>query len=81
MAMTIVDRSIAHPVEQTPPRPRMLRVTDVAELLDLPERRVYILAREGVLPHVRLGRSIRFNEAALLAWLEAGGSTYPAEAQ
>lgn len=58
---------------------RMLRVTEVATLLDLPEKRVYVLAREGVIPHVRLGRSIRFNEATLAAWLEAGGAGYHRE--
>lgn len=58
---------------------RMLRVTEVATLLNLPEKRVYLLAAAGLLPHVRLGRSIRFNEAALTAWLEAGGAGYHRE--
>lgn len=59
------------------PAPRMLRVAEVAKRLDLPEKRLYILAREGIIPHVRLGRSIRFNEAELEAWIAAGGSGYP----
>lgn len=57
-------------------RRRMLRVKHVAEMLDLPEKRVYILVREGIIPHVRLGRAIRFNEGELEAWLAAGGGGY-----
>lgn len=60
---------------------RMLRVSDVAQRLDLPEKRLYILAREGIIPHVRLGRSIRFNEAELEAWIAAGGAGYPGNEQ
>lgn len=55
---------------------RMLRVAAVAGMLDLPEKRIYELVRAGVLPHVRVGRSIRFNADTLSAWIEAGGSGY-----
>jgi len=65
----------AHPQTRQPAR--MLRVADVAARLDLPEKRIYILAREGIIPHVRLGRSIRFNEAEIEAWIAAGGAGYP----
>jgi len=61
--------------------PRMLRVSQVAELLDLPERRVRILAREGVIPRVKVGRQVRFNSAEIEAWIAAGGADYPGEAQ
>lgn len=57
-------------------RPRMLRVAEVAQRLDLPQKRVYILTREGIIPHVRLGKSIRFNEAEIEAWIAAGGRGY-----
>lgn len=59
--------------------PRMIRVAELASRLDLPEKRVYILARQGVIPHVRLGRSIRFNEAEIEALIAAGGAGYPEE--
>ena len=42
-------------------------------LLAVTKARVYQLAREGVLPCVRLGRQIRFDERALRAWVEGGG--------
>lgn len=85
MAVSIVDRAnnLAHrkPDAAAPITGRMLRVAAVAELLDLPEKRVYELVRAGVLPHVRLGRSIRFNSAELEAWIAAGGAGYPGERQ
>lgn len=83
MAPLIVDRPspIRQPEAEAAPRPRMLRTADIAELLDLPAKRVSILAREGIIPRVKVGRSVRFNEADILAWVAAGGSAYPAEAQ
>lgn len=33
---------------------------ELAEYLRLPERRIYYWAGKGTLPHVRIGRSIRF---------------------
>lgn len=76
MSTHMLDRAapVAHP---RPATPRMLRVAEVAKRLDLPEKRLYILAREGIIPHVRLGRSIRFNEAEIEAWIAGGGAGYP----
>jgi len=78
MATPSLDRpaSPTHPPASTR-RPRMLRVSQVAELLDLPEQRVRILAREGVIPRVKVGRQVRFNEAELEAWIAGGGAGYP----
>lgn len=57
---------------------RLLLAEDVAELLRIPRRRVYELARAGTLPSVRFGdRQVRFDEAKLLAWIEAGGELSP----
>jgi excisionase family DNA binding protein len=45
----------------------------VAELLQTSTDRVYQMAREGRIPHVRLGkRSIRFPRHAFHAWLDGG---------
>lgn len=78
MASSIVDRAVnpAHTPTDRPLSSRMLRVAAVAGMLDLPEKRVYELVRAGVLPHVRVGRSIRFNADTLTAWIQAGGSGY-----
>ncbi len=40
---------------------RLLTAEDVAELLRLPGSTVYDLARTGRLPHLRIGRSLRFS--------------------
>lgn len=53
---------------------RLLRAADVAELLGVPKARVYALAREGRFPGaVRIGRGVRFEPAAVQAWLRQGG--------
>lgn len=68
--------SLEHPTVNTK---RMLRASDVAELLDLPVKRVHILAREGVIPRIKVGRQVRFNPIEIQAWLNEGGSDYPSE--
>lgn len=40
---------------------RLLTAKELAQFLALPERRVYYWAGQGVLPHVRIGRSLRFD--------------------
>lgn len=73
----VVDRSTPTP----PLAGRMLRADAVAELFDIELKRVYLLAREGILPCVRVGRQVRFNQAELEAWAARGGAGYPSEAQ
>lgn len=55
--------------------PRLLTADEVADATGLPKARVYELAREGDMPAVHLGRAVRFSETALLAWIEAGGTS------
>ena len=52
---------------------KLLRIDDVAELLDVSRARAYDLVREGLLPVVRLGRQVRVDPNKLEAWLDAGG--------
>lgn len=49
----------------------------VSEQLGLKPQRVYELCRQGILPHVRLGRQIRIVEEQLNEWLLNGGSPLP----
>lgn len=63
--------------QSTVSRPRMLRAVEVAERLDLPVTRVRLLARQGIIPRVKVGHSVRFNEAELEEWIAAGGAGYP----
>lgn len=46
---------------------------EVAELLGIPVSTVYYLARQGQLPHSRLGRTYRFLRPRLEALLEGEG--------
>ena len=55
---------------------QMLTAREVAGLLRVPTARAYELAREGVLPCVRLGRQVRFDADALRRWIARGGRTH-----
>lgn len=52
------------------PVPRLLKVPDVIRLTGLPQWRVYELVADGKIPHMRVGRTLRFSEQALAAWIE-----------
>ena len=57
---------------------RLLDAEQVAELLNVPKGWPLEQARAGRIPHVRLGRYVRFRESAIVAWvegLEQAGST------
>jgi excisionase family DNA binding protein len=49
---------------------RLLDDAGAAELLNVPKSWVGEAARQGRLPHIKLGRYRRFVHADLLAWLE-----------
>jgi excisionase family DNA binding protein len=53
-----------------PTEDRLLDAGEVAELLSVPERWVREHTRGGKLPHVRLGRYLRYDRADLLAWVD-----------
>lgn len=55
---------------------KLLRVAEAASILDLSDYQVLAYAREGILPHVRLGRQIRFSPAALDEFIATGGRGY-----
>lgn len=42
----------------------------IAELLNVPAKWPLEQARAGQMPHVRLGRYVRFDEEDVLAWVE-----------
>ena len=47
----------------------LLDAGQVAERLGLARSTVYLLVAHGVLPHVRIGRSVRVPEDALRRWV------------
>src|SRR4051794_1295745 len=48
---------------------KLLRIDEVAALLDVRVQRAYELSRRGLLPVVRLGRQVRVDPDQLEAWL------------
>jgi excisionase family DNA binding protein len=49
---------------------RLLEAKDVAELLNVPVGWVREHTRTGSVPHVQLGRYVRYQRADVLAWVE-----------
>jgi excisionase family DNA binding protein len=48
---------------------RLLTAADVAELLSVPVSWVREYTRSGRIPHVQLGRYVRYREEALVSWV------------
>jgi excisionase family DNA binding protein len=67
------------PAPQGDPLPRWLRAREVAAALGLSTKHVYDLMARGVLPTVRVNRSVRVPEDALRAYM-ARNATDPAAA-
>jgi excisionase family DNA binding protein len=58
---------------------RLLLAGEVAELLSVPERWVRAHTRSGLIPHLRLGKYVRYRREAVFAWLEeqeTGGAAW-----
>jgi len=49
--------------------PRLLTADEVAEMLRVDRSWVYSATRSGRIPHIRLGRYVRFSEAAIETWM------------
>ena len=56
---------------------KLLTVKQVAEILGVTEDRVYSMAREGLIPCVKLGRQIRFSPRVLEEFIRSGGKSLP----
>jgi excisionase family DNA binding protein len=55
---------------------RLLTAQEVAEMLSVPTRWVREHSRSGLIPHVQLGRYVRYRREAVLDWIseqESGG--------
>jgi excisionase family DNA binding protein len=55
----------------------LLRVEQVAKILDTSVARVYELIRDGLLPAVHLGRQVRVADEILEEWIAEGGRALP----
>ena len=54
-------------------QPEILNVDEVAARYGTSRQRVYTLARENLIPAIRMGRLVRFSVRQLLEWEEQGG--------
>ena len=52
-----------------PERDQLLTADDVAELMRVTRAWVYAETRRDRLPHLRLGRYVRYRRAAIEAWM------------
>jgi excisionase family DNA binding protein len=50
---------------------RLLEVEDVANILGMRTDWVYREVRAGRLPHIRLGRAVRFRRESIEAWIQS----------
>jgi excisionase family DNA binding protein len=71
-----VARAVAAELAAAPPPDALLDAAGAARLLGVPESWVRQEARADRIPHVRLGKYVRFDREALLAWA-AGRSRGP----
>jgi excisionase family DNA binding protein len=56
---------------------KLVSTTTVAKRLGIANARVYELARLGLIPHVRIGRTVRFDTERVEAWIRDGGRALP----
>lgn len=52
--------------------PVILSASEVADLLHVDRKTVYLAAQRGDIPHRRLGRRLLFDRGAVLSWLRQG---------
>lgn len=63
--------TIPHPISSERAGDRLLLAGEVAELLQVTPAWVYSETRANRIPHVRLGRYVRYRRSAIDAWLSA----------
>jgi excisionase family DNA binding protein len=69
LATSALERSAPPPAAAVDPLPRWLRAREVAAALGLSPKHVYDLMARGLLPTVRVNRSVRVPEDALRAYM------------
>ena len=70
MALFLVDPTTAKARQEAHNKPNtLLCVDDVAHLLNVAPQTVYKWVRTDYIPHFKLGKCVRFSQAAVLQWL------------
>jgi excisionase family DNA binding protein len=57
-------------------RESLIGAAEAAEMLGVTAWRILALARQKIVPHVRLGRTVRFSRDQLAAFVERGGKSF-----
>lgn len=52
---------------------QLLLPSEAADQLRVPESWLYLQARRGMFPHVKLGRYVRFRQEDVTEWIRSGG--------
>ena len=55
----------------------LISAETLAPHLGISKARLYLLAKDEIVPSVRLGRSVRFDLGQIREWVEGGGKCYP----
>ncbi len=50
---------------------RLLKSAEAAEMLAISERTLWSLTNANEIPHIRIGKSVRYSVADLEAWIES----------
>jgi excisionase family DNA binding protein len=53
---------------------KLLDAKHIADLVGIPVSSIYDLARRNVIPHIRIGKAVRFQPEKITEWLASGGS-------
>ena len=56
---------------------KLMAAEQVADLLGVGVHRVYELSRLNILPHIRLGRQLRYSPKQIQNFIENGGKALP----
>lgn len=66
MSRSVEDPHSAHSLEEP-----LLNADEAAQLLHVPRSTLYELVRSRHLPHVRIGRTLRFTRRDLAFWIQS----------
>lgn len=55
---------------------KLVPVNEVMEIIPMSSTKIYELARQNIIPHVRIGRKVLFDLEKIEAWIDHGGTSY-----
>jgi excisionase family DNA binding protein len=76
---TLVQLQVGHPRQTcgtgdevgSTPDALLWKAPEAAQALGISERSLWTLTQQGVIPHVKIGRSVRYAPGDLRAWIES----------